>query len=120
MGAGEWFKAQAFGNPDAVPGAARLDFDQAGADAAHHGLGASAGVQLAENRVHVELRDVVGNVKARGDLLVAESFGWNSTPSAWSAWKPSVPSSSTPTARTASPAVSSSSTPSPTKPWARA
>src|ERR1035441_433033 len=75
MGAGEWFKAQAFGNPDAVLGAARLDFDQAGADAAHHGLGASAGVQLAENRVHVELRGVVGNVKARGDLLVAESFG---------------------------------------------
>src|ERR1039457_2269693 len=46
--------------------------------------------------------------------------GWNSTASAWSPWKRSVPSSSTPTVRTASPAVSSSSTPSPTRPWARA
>src|SRR5258708_39760427 len=56
-------------------GAARLEEDEAAADAEGYGFGAGGGAEFAEDGGYVEFGGVVGDLEACGDLLVGERGG---------------------------------------------
>src|SRR5258707_9667277 len=54
-------------------GAARLEEDEAAADAEGYGFGAGGGAKFAEDGGYVELGGVVGDLEACGDFLVGQA-----------------------------------------------
>ena len=56
-------------------GAARLEEDEAAADAEGYGFGAGGGSEFAEDGGYVKFGGVVGYVQAGGDFLVGETGG---------------------------------------------